>query len=375
MQPLYRQTIIIALAFITLFSACSKHTAAPPFAINSINPIQGSDSTQVTINGTGFSAATGDDIVSFNGKAATVLSASSTSLVVRTPTLAGTGNIKVTVEGKTLTAGIYTYDTTWLATTVSDVIPFPRYLSLDNSGNLYVASFGNGEIYKITPGAISTYASIPAPNGMTIDSDGNLYVAANGEAIYKVSPAQAETILAQDVGVNGGLAVDNNGNIYAANESNGTIDIITFQGVGGIGTVSTYDSSVGTPSGLALSRDGKLYVLASYHGGYTGSSAGILFSMTQPNVTAPFASGFDYDGNGQIAFDSDNNLYVPVWDQGRSQGFLMRVRPDGTITNLAMPNIPFITGLACGKNGTFYVTGLQNSQSSITGLIIKLSMH
>ena len=70
-------------------------------AINSFSPIGGLAGTTVTISGVNFSTTPALNVVRFNGVAATVSAATSTSLTVTVPASAFTGNIQVTTAGKT----------------------------------------------------------------------------------------------------------------------------------------------------------------------------------------------------------------------------------------------------------------------------------
>jgi len=62
----------------------------------SFTPTSGPVGTQVTISGSNFSATGSKDSVTFNGTAATIVSASTTTLAVSVPTGAKTGSIKAT---------------------------------------------------------------------------------------------------------------------------------------------------------------------------------------------------------------------------------------------------------------------------------------
>lgn len=73
-------------------------------AIFGISPQQGPVSSSVTIQGQGFSATPAANDVRFNGTAATVLSASVSSLTVTVPAGATTGPVTVTVAGQTATS-------------------------------------------------------------------------------------------------------------------------------------------------------------------------------------------------------------------------------------------------------------------------------
>ena len=69
--------------------------------ISGINPQSGPAGTEVTVTGTNFSSTVSENTVTFNGVAGTVLSASSTQLVGVVPENATSGQVAVTVAGKT----------------------------------------------------------------------------------------------------------------------------------------------------------------------------------------------------------------------------------------------------------------------------------
>jgi hypothetical protein len=72
--------------------------------LTNFSPTSGSVGTEVIITGTNFSATPSENVVKFNGAAATVSAATSTQLTVTVPAEATTGKITVTVNGKTVTS-------------------------------------------------------------------------------------------------------------------------------------------------------------------------------------------------------------------------------------------------------------------------------
>ena len=73
-----------------------ESTSASQLAITSVTPNNGAIGSQVTVNGSGFTASTSANTVSFNGTAASVLSATSGQLLVQVPMGATSGPITIT---------------------------------------------------------------------------------------------------------------------------------------------------------------------------------------------------------------------------------------------------------------------------------------
>src|SRR5262245_51449497 len=65
-------------------------------SITGVAPATGTFGTTVTVSGTGFAAAAGENIVTFNGIPAVVSSSTTTRLVTRVPVGASTGPVTVT---------------------------------------------------------------------------------------------------------------------------------------------------------------------------------------------------------------------------------------------------------------------------------------
>lgn len=137
-------------------------------------------------------------------------------------------------------------------------------ITIDTSNNLYVTdTFNNNTIRKITPtGEVTTLAggnpptfnsdgngvgsnaTFYTPKGITIDKSGNLYVAEYyGNKIRKITPLGVVTTFA-GTGISGGLdgllatatfnnpfgvAIDNFGNIYVTDNQNGKIRKIAYE--------------------------------------------------------------------------------------------------------------------------------------------------
>jgi hypothetical protein len=82
----------------------------------------------------------------------------------------------------------------------------PVGLAFNSTGDLFVGSVGNGNIYEITPtGEQSIFASglgsLLVPAGLAFNNAGDLFVAPRGSSIYEFTPGGIKSAFAS--GLNG----------------------------------------------------------------------------------------------------------------------------------------------------------------------------
>lgn len=134
--------------------------------ITSFAPANGPEGTTVIITGTSFSTTPSDNIVKFNGVAATVTAATSTQLTTTVPTGATTGAISITLAGTTVSsAGNFSVSHCLIASIVEVSTgfsdddqnrTFTDTYSYDANNNLIKDVQDNGEIqYTYTNGLIT----------------------------------------------------------------------------------------------------------------------------------------------------------------------------------------------------------------------------
>ncbi len=196
---------------------------------------------------------------------------------------------------------------------------FPTGVTVDGSGNVYVADTTNNLVRKITPtGVVSTLAGLIGvagssdgtgnqalfnhPGGLTIDASGNLYLADTGNStIRRIAPAGLVTTIAGLPGVAGledgagnalfnqprDLAVDSAGNLFVADTGNAAIRKITPAGV-----VTTLVLSAAPASGSGSGSSGG--------GGGGGGSSGSGGGGSASGGSTPPATAGDSGGGGAI---------------------------------------------------------------------------
>lgn len=365
---------ILILSAFTLQS-CSKKGSDPTpqsgdktLSITSIDVQEGPYNTAVTITGTNFSSATGDDQVFFNGVAASVTAATSSQLKVLVPLDAGTGHVSVKVNSNSAVGPVFTYQLSEIVSTFAG-----------NGSGAYLDGTGLA-------------ASFLEPDGLTIDANGNLFIADNGDnAIRKITPAAVVTTLAgnpKTVGSADGtgitatfnspndLVMDLAGNIYEIDFANHGVRKITSTGVvttiGGPGNDAAHTANLLGPIGIAIDKTGNLYI--------TGIDN--LIKKISPNglVTVFAGSGASGSANGNgtnatfngptgMAFDAEGNLYVS--DNGT---MIRKITPSGDVTIFAgsttlgssdgtgaSASFARPMGLAFDKDGDLYVADSENN--------------
>jgi len=253
----------------------------------------------------------------------------------------------------------------------------PSAVIIDATGNLYVADEFNYRIRKITQAGVvttlagsgnfayadglGTAASFKYPSGLTLDATGNLYVADKfNNRIRKISPAGVVTTFAgsgigsfaDGIGTAASfnhptsVAVDTTGNLYVTDKDNHRIRKISSAGVvttlagsrnptfaDGVGTAASFNS----PYGVAVDILGNLYVADNgNHRIRKISPTGVVTTLAGSgnnggSDASGMAASFNYPAG--IALDRAGNVYVA----DESNQAIRKLTP--SCTNPATPTI------------------------------------
>ncbi len=192
---------------------------------------------------------------------------------------------------------------------------------------------GNGALGSSGDGGPGTSASIGFPKGLSVDTAGNLYFADFlMHRVRKVSPSGTITTLAGNgfplYGGDGGaatgaslshpsgVAVDKDGNVYIADSYNGRIrkvdhggtittvagnGMLGFSGDGGPAT----NAELRVPGGIAIDGSGNLYIVDTGNGRIRKVNAAGIISTVAGNGAVLFAGD---GGSG----DQMHNLGIPM---------------------------------------------------------------
>jgi len=253
----------------------------------------------------------------------------------------------------------------------------PEGVTVDASGNVYVADTGNAAIRKITSGGfVSTLAGMPGslgsadgtgsnalfyqPAGIAINSASNLLYVADyfNNTIRQVSTSGVVITEAGLAGTTGssdgasstarfwgpqGLAVSSAGNVFIADTANSTIREMTAAGVVSTLAGSASDGSVNgtapnarfyTPQNVVVDSSTNIYVADTQNSvirKITPLGIVSIFAGTAGVFGSADGTNALFSGPQGVAVDSGGNIYVA--DTGNST--IRKINSGGTSSTLA----------------------------------------
>ena len=141
-------------------------------------------------------------------------------------------------------------------------------LAFNPDGDLFVTSRAEGTVYRVDPaGEFTTYAEgMGVATGAAFDADGNLFVGDRSGTVFKINPQRQifvhatlePSVAAYHMAANREGRLFVTGPTLSSNEAIWTIEPN--------GDTRAWYRGLGRPQGLALSREGDVYVAACLHG-------------------------------------------------------------------------------------------------------------
>jgi hypothetical protein len=261
----------------------------------------------------------------------------------------------------------------------------PSGVAVDASGNIFIADQYNNRIRKVTPGGVistvvgngtagytgdggaATAAELDRPCAITLDKSGNMYIADYiNNCVREVTAAGIiSTIAGNGVGggglggdggpataatisLPGGVAVDNHGNLYIGQYYNSIIRKVNTSGiistVAGNGTAG-YSGDGGQATAAELNSCstlwvdtlGNMYISDDLNNRIRKVNTSGIISTIAGNGTAGFsgdggpATAAELDRSDAVVFDVAGNMYISEENNSR----IRKVNPAGIISTYA----------------------------------------
>jgi hypothetical protein len=292
---------------------------------------------------------------------------------------------------------------------------YPYGITMDASGNLYIADHDNNTIRRMnTAGGVTTLAGAAkisgsadgvggaarfnGPAGVAVDGSGNIYVAdAGNTSIRKVTANGTVTTFAGVSGVAGsadgvgagarfnapqGLAVDAAGNVYVADTNNSTVRKITPAGVvttlaGVAGQTGTADGPGGSarfngPYAVAVDASGNVYVADFFNATIrkitaSGTVSTLAGFAGQGSMADGFGAAARFNQPYGVAVDGSGNVFVAdTYNRA-----VRIISAAGSVTTLGGVNSRFYypQGIATDSAGNLYIADGDN-QSITKGVFV-----
>ena len=329
-----------------------KEVNGPDFIfqhISAIKPVKGGAGTQVAITGEGFNASAAGNTVTFNGKAATVVSATDNKLIVTAPEGVATGAVAVSINGQKTIGNVFTVVPKPVIKIVAP-LSAPAGALINISGDYFssqadeVSVSFNGQPAVVTSTA-DKQMTVKVPTGA---GSGKMQVTVNGQLadgpLFKEQSLGVQQLI-PDNGL-AGTAVMIKGMGFSANAGD---NVVTFNGMA-IPVTAATDTTlrVVMPVGITTgAMEVKVGSLAAT--GPVFKRAGVMTIAGGPNSSDfayPAALAVDRSGN---AFVTDGNV-------------VKKVTPDGKVTLFA--------GKADGSSGNTNGAGTDAAFNLLTNITI-----
>jgi sugar lactone lactonase YvrE len=141
-------------------------------------------------------------------------------------------------------------------------------LAFNPEGELFVTSRAEGTVYRVDPaGEFTQYAEgMGVATGAAFDREGNLFVGDRSGTVFKINSERkifVHATLEPSVSAYH-LAVNRKGTLFVTGPTLSSNDAVWA--VEPNGDTRVFYRGLGRPQGLAVARDGSLYVAASLHG-------------------------------------------------------------------------------------------------------------
>lgn len=319
-------------------------------AVGTIKPLTGGANTKVSIRGSGFETTPEGNIIDFNGKPATVVSATETEIVVLAPAAVTTGPVSVNINGQKITGPAFTVVGKPVLNVVSP-LSGPQGSVMTITGDIFSTVLDENHVFinnvevPVTA-ATKNQLTLTLPGGT---GSGSVRVVVNDQGTdgpqFK-DQTLGITNITPDNGL-AGTSITITGTGFSAVAAQ---NIVTINGVAATVTAATETSLTLTAPPTVSTGDLKVVVngleaLAPV----PFRRAGVITFVGGPNSSVL--------SNGTIAMDIDSHDNLYVVDQVAKQ--VKKITPDGTVTVLQAKGVDIVwnhpTGITIDRNDNIYV--------------------
>jgi DNA-binding beta-propeller fold protein YncE len=287
----------------------------------------------------------GAPAVLVDGLPARVLMSRPTRMAVAVPADATTGLVEVRNP-----AGVSNTVPLRVAQQLSDGLHPVTSPAVSRSGMIYATISGQRgketpvSVVRISPGGRGTpfVSGIMNATGLAFSPDGDLFVTSRAEGnVYRVDAAGESTVYAEGMGVATGAAFDSEGNLFVGDRSGSVFKINPQRQIFVHATLEPSPAAYH----LAVNDTGTVFVTAP-----SLSSNDTIWTIEPNGDTKPWFRGL---GRPQgIAISKDGDIYLAACLQGRRG--LVRVTQDGN-ASLVLSGINLV-GVAFSPLGTTILT-------------------
>ena len=243
----------------------------------------------------------------------------------------------------------------------------PPATAIDTAGNVYISSYGSGQIIKITPQGVASILTISGltpglsgPWGLAIGPAGDLYIADYlNKRVVKVTPSGAgSAVNLGSITLAGptGVAVDSSGNLFIGDASGNQIVEVPASGTPTVLNITGLGAALSYPVGITVDIAGNLYI-ADYGNNRivkvaAGTTAGAILSIS--GLTTALA------GPQAVAVDDLGNVYIADYGDNR----VIQVTPAGagSVVNTGALTLSHPYGVTVDVAGNLYIADPFNAR-------------